>query len=58
MGMFDHVRCDYPVPDARLQKATFQTKNLGCAMGHFTITIDGEAHQRAVTLGEGRSRPR
>ena len=41
MGLFDTIRCDYPLPDPRLQDVEFQTKSLDCAMQRYTITADG-----------------
>jgi hypothetical protein len=42
MGMFDEVRCEYPLPDAELQDERFQTKNFYRLLETFTITKDGE----------------
>ena len=39
--MFDELKCDYPLPDAVVQEATFQTKSLECIMDSYTITQDG-----------------
>ena len=41
MGLFDTVRCEYPLPEARHQGLEFQTKDLECAMDHYTITREG-----------------
>ena len=41
MGLFDTIRCDFPLPDPRLQDVEFQTKSLECAMLRYTITADG-----------------
>ncbi len=41
MGMFDHVRCYYPLPDAEAQDAAFQTKDLACALDDYSITREG-----------------
>jgi hypothetical protein len=49
MGFFDTIRCDYPLPDPSHQQLEFQTKNLFCALSHYTITADGrllEDHYR------------
>ena len=41
MGMFDSIRCDYPLPDPSHQRLGFQTKSLFCMLLHYTITVDG-----------------
>jgi hypothetical protein len=41
MGMFDTLYCDYPLPDAELQREDFQTKDLYCLMDTYRITNDG-----------------
>ncbi|MCP9496842.1 MAG: hypothetical protein MSG64_20590 [Pyrinomonadaceae bacterium MAG19_C2-C3] len=41
MGMFDELRCEYPLPDAAVQDAVFQTKSFDRAMTCYTITADG-----------------
>ena len=41
MGMFDEIRCEYPLPDAIVQDETFQTKSFDREMSHYTITADG-----------------
>lgn len=42
MGMFDNIRCEYPLPglpdDAH---PDWQSKSLDCAMGEYTITAGG-----------------
>lgn len=50
MGLFDTVRCDYPLPDPRLQDAEFQTKDLDPALEHYTITVDGRLVRQARRL--------
>ena len=43
MGMFDYVRCDYPLPEPELQSALFQTQSMpGPRFGRFLVTRDGE----------------
>jgi len=49
MGMFDNVKCEYPLPDTteNIQDHTFQTKSFGDGyiggfMDDYTITKDGE----------------
>lgn len=43
MGMFDYIRCEYPLPDGLDPKAalTCQSKDFGCDMHVYTITPDG-----------------
>lgn len=41
MGMFDDLKCEYPLPDADVQDRTFQTKSLECLMDRYTITREG-----------------
>lgn len=41
MGLYDAIRCDYPLPDPELQDAEFQTKDLGQTLGRYRITADG-----------------
>ncbi len=41
MGMFDELKCEYPLPDADVQDRTFQTKSLECLMDRYTITREG-----------------
>lgn len=45
MGMFDSVRCEYPLPDPSRQGIEFQTKSLLLMMDHYTITSDGRLVQ-------------
>jgi len=48
MGLFDSIRCDYPLPGdppSFLKNAPFfQTKDLGEGMGDYYITKDGELY--------------
>jgi hypothetical protein len=41
MGLFDTVRCEFPLTNPRLQDAEFQTKDLECFLETYTITADG-----------------
>ena len=44
MGMFDEIRCEYPLPYSGyrvLPGHTFQTKSLECGLDEYTITADG-----------------
>lgn len=48
MGLFDSIRCDYPLPgdppDFLKNAPFFQTKDLGEGMGDYYITKDGELY--------------
>jgi hypothetical protein len=59
MGLFDKVRCEYPLPDAEMQDETFQTKSLDCDMSDYTITRDGclILHQARYELVPEEERP-
>ena len=42
MGMFDHIYCEYPLPDGFNTKGVeFQSKDLDCMLDYYTITADG-----------------
>ncbi len=43
MGLFDDLKCEYPLPGTNPEKADiqFQTKDLSCEMRQYTITSDG-----------------
>lgn len=43
MGMFDNVKCEYPLPaaPAEIQESIFQTKDFYNAMDDYTITKEG-----------------
>ena len=53
MGMFDEVRCRYPLP-AEIPPWVdwFQTKDLSCDMSQFEITEDGRLVQTGAFFGE------
>ena len=43
MGLFDYVRCEYPLPEPELQGAVFQTQSMpGPQFGRFLVTRAGE----------------
>ncbi len=52
MSLFDSIRCDYPLPNPRVQDAEFQTKDLGESQGRYTITKTGRLirHRQGVDL--------
>ena len=56
MGLFDTVRCEYPLPDARHQDLEFQTKDLECALGSYTITRGGRLIRHPWRGGRGPDR--
>lgn len=41
MGMFDDLKCNYPLPNPKHQDLDFQTKSLECMMTQYLITEDG-----------------
>src|SRR5690349_376519 len=41
MGMFDELRCKYPLPHAAAQDLLFQTKSLDCGLELYEIREDG-----------------
>jgi hypothetical protein len=42
MGMFDTLKCEYPLPDKIVQKDSFQTKSLECLLDNYTISKRGK----------------
>jgi len=52
MGMFDTIKCEYPLPDKELQDEDFQTKDLACLLDQYTITKSGELIHHAVRYEE------
>jgi len=48
MGLFDHVHCRYPLPDAEAQDWEFQTKSMQAPyLDRYEITVDGSLLQEA-----------
>jgi hypothetical protein len=42
MGMFDEIRCDYPLPETPDDgKVQFQTKDFDCILAYYRITEEG-----------------
>ncbi len=41
MGMYDDIKCEYPLPDKQVQNKVFQTKSLQCNLDSYTITKEG-----------------
>lgn len=41
MGLYDTIQCEYPLPEASHQDLDFQTKDLECFLGTYTVTRDG-----------------
>lgn len=41
MGMYDELKCEYPLPDAEVQDHWFQTKSLDRLLDRYSITGDG-----------------
>lgn len=66
MGMFDNVKCEYPLPDTpeEVQTGPFQTKSFGDGftggyMNNYTITEDGQLvlHEESWELLPEEERP-
>lgn len=56
MGLFDDVKCEYPLHDPEHQQREFQTKDLGCLLDRYTITRDGRLVRHAQAGRRGPSR--
>lgn len=56
MGLFDTVKCEYPLPNPAHQDLKFQTKDLDCWMGRYTITCDGKLVRHPHSGGKGPER--
>lgn len=41
MGLFDDLKCEYPLPDSNMQDHAFQTKSLDNRLDQYRITKDG-----------------
>jgi hypothetical protein len=54
MGLFDTVRCEYPLPDARLQAEEFQAKDRECGLETYTITAEGRLVRHAREVSDDR----
>ena len=58
MGMFDYVKCDYPLPlpdealelksPPKWEEVEFQTKSLGSMLDTYTIEEDGQIYKELV----------
>lgn len=60
MGMFDSVRCEYPLPDPSFQEMEFQTKDLDNVLARYTITRDGRLirHRYHADPNDGMNKPK
>ncbi len=56
MGLFDTVRCKYPLPNPAHQDMEFQTKDLDCLLHRYTITCDGKLMRHPYSGGKGPER--
>ena len=59
MGLFDEIRCEYPLPESgyrELPGHTFQTKSLGSGLDKYTITSDGTLIQSRRLGSEGEEK--
>ena len=52
MGMYDNIKCDYPLPDTEVQCEIFQTKDFDCLMEDYTITNEGKLIHHTVRIEE------
>ena len=48
MGMYDDIRCEYPLPDKEVQGEVFQTKDFGCCLEEYLITKEGKIIHHTV----------
>jgi len=56
MGMYDTLRCTYPLPNAAASEIEFQTKSLDCALDEYEIRADGTLWRQDYDI-EDRSNP-
>ena len=56
MGLFDTVKCEYPLPNPRHQDLSFQTKDLEIGLDEYTITQDGRLVRHPHRGGRGPER--
>jgi hypothetical protein len=55
MGMYDNIRCEYPLPDGYEDRGEFQSKSLDCSMATYLITKEGKlVQEHAGSWGEER----
>ena len=52
MGMFDWIRCDYPLPDVEAQGLEFQTKDLDSLCEQLHITQEGRLYRPVYAVRE------
>ena len=60
MGLFDEIRCEYPLPYSGYQvppEHIFQTKSLECMGDNYTITADGRLILHRKRYGSLRAVP-
>lgn len=58
MGMFDTLKCEYPLPGNPPRVDDFQTKCLDCVLDRYTITVDGRLIHHQVKLEEVKEEDR
>lgn len=56
MGIFDTVKCEYLLPNPLHQDIEFQTKDLECFLGHYTITASGRLIRHPSSYDRGPDR--
>ena len=42
MGLYDNLKCNYPLPDNGPQDIEYQTKDLENYLGEYELTVDGK----------------
>ena len=48
MGLYDELKCEYPLPDSAMQDEVFQTKSFDRELTCYTITADGRLIHHTV----------
>lgn len=57
MGMFDNIRCEFPLPDGFDGKLNFQTKDLENLLSTYVITADGKLLLATLNYDDGDKLP-
>jgi hypothetical protein len=59
MGMFDEIKCKYPLPDPEVQNKTFQTKHFENLMDWYSIDEEGRLiyHKASFDIVPEEERP-
>lgn len=54
MGMYDHLRCLYPLPILGANELSYQTKSLDCALDDYEIGVDGRLRHQEYDIEDHR----